>query len=115
MIHNQVFKHYSLLTFPKNLERRTGPSSSLALPASLLLDLDFFSFFDLLDLDLDLLDPLSSSSLLEESEDDEEELDAEDLLECYKSRDNERMHKKNFIHKWINQVSINIVWLIGSI
>lgn len=116
MIHNQVFKHYSLLTFPKNLERRTGPSSSLALPASLLLDLDFFSFFDLLDLDLDLLDPLSSSSLLEESEDDEEELDAEDLLECYKSRGNERMHKTFYVHnKRINQVSINIVWLIGSI
>jgi len=61
---------------------------------SLLLDLGFFSFFDLLDLDLDLLDPLSSSSLLEEYEDDEEELDAEDLLECYNSRGKENTKKK---------------------
>lgn len=75
---------------PKNRERGTGPPpppSSLSVPESLLFDLTFFSFFDLLDLDLDLLDPLSSS-LLEEYEDDEEELDEEDLLECYNSRDN---------------------------
>lgn len=72
--------------FPKNLERGTGPSPSslLSSSATLLLDLCFFSFFDLLDVDLDLLDTLSSS-LLEEHEDDSEELDSEDLLECCNS------------------------------
>lgn len=79
------------MTLPKNLERRTGPSSSLSVPESFVLDLSFFSFFDLLDLDLDLLDTLSSS-LPEVSEDDDEELD-EDLLECYNSRDNEDANK----------------------
>lgn len=75
---------------PKNFERGTGPpSSSPSVPESLLLDLCFFSFFDLLDLDLDLLDTLSSSSLDEYSDDDEEELGVEDLLECYNSRGNE--------------------------
>lgn len=72
--------------FPKNLERGTGPSaSSLLLSVPLVPDLCFFSFFDLLDVDLDLLDTLSSSSLLEEYEDDEEELDPEDLFECCNS------------------------------
>jgi hypothetical protein len=53
----------------------------------LVLDLCFLSFFVLLDLDLDLLDSLSSSSLLEESEDELEELDSEDLLlECCKDK-----------------------------
>jgi hypothetical protein len=49
------------------------------------LDLDrcFFSFFVLFDLerDLDFLEPLSSSSLLEDS-DDELELDSDELLCC---------------------------------
>jgi hypothetical protein len=49
----------------------------------LVLDFCFFSFFVLLDLDLDLLDSLSSSSLLDESKDELEETDPEDLLlEC---------------------------------
>jgi len=73
----------STLDVPKNFDRRTGPPpSSLSVPESLLFDLCFFSFFDRLDLDFDLFDDLSSSSLLEEYEDDEEELDGEDLLEC---------------------------------
>jgi len=69
--------------FLKNLERRTGPSSSLALSLRLDLDRCFFSFFVLFDLDhdLDFLEPLSSSSLLEES-DDELELDSDELLCC---------------------------------
>jgi hypothetical protein len=49
------------------------------------LDLDrlFFSFLVLFDLDcdLDFLEPLSSSSLLEDSE-DELELDSDELLCC---------------------------------
>jgi hypothetical protein len=49
----------------------------------LVLDFCFFSFLAFLDLDLDLLDSLSSSSLLDESEDELEEIDPEDLLlEC---------------------------------
>jgi hypothetical protein len=69
--------------FPKNLERRTGPSSSLSLPLRLDLDRLFFSFLVLFDLDrdLDFLEPLSSSSLLEDSE-DELELDSDELLCC---------------------------------
>jgi len=69
--------------FPKNLERRTGPSSSLPLSPRLDLDRCFFSFFVLFDLerDLDFLEPLSSSSLLEDS-DDELELDSDELLCC---------------------------------
>jgi hypothetical protein len=76
------------LYFPKNLDSRTGPSpsSSLSLPECLDLDLCFFSFFVLfnldLDLDLDFLEPLSSSSLLDDS-DDELELDSDELLCCY--------------------------------
>lgn len=68
--------------FPKNFERGTGPfASSLSSSTTLLLNLCFFSFFALLDVDLHLLDTLSSS-LLEECEDDSDELDSEDLLEC---------------------------------
>lgn len=69
--------------FPKNLERRTGPSSSLSLPLRLDFDRLFFSFLVLFDLDrdLDFLEPLSSSSLLEDSE-DELELDSDELLCC---------------------------------
>jgi len=55
---------------------------------------------------LDLLDPLSSSSLLEEYEDDEEELDAEDLLECYKSRGNEDTQKKLIFTKQTDTSSV---------
>ena len=69
--------------FPKNLESRTGPSSSLSLPLCLDLDLYFLSFFVLFDLDrdLDFLESLSSSSLLDDS-DDELELDSDELL-CF--------------------------------
>jgi hypothetical protein len=75
------------LYFPKNLDSRTGPSppSSLSLPECLDLDLCFFSFFVLFDLDLDLdfLDSLSSSSLLDDSDDELKlELDSDELLRC---------------------------------
>ena len=63
---------YPCLYFPKNLERRTGPSPSLSLPPCLDLDRRFFSFFVLfeLDRDLDFLEPLSSSSSLLDDSDD---------------------------------------------
>lgn len=72
----------------KNLESGTGPpASSSSLPECLVLDLCFFSFFDFLDLDFDFLDSLSSSSLLEDSDDELEELESEDLrLECCKGK-----------------------------
>lgn len=58
----------------------------------LLFDLCFF-FFSLLDLDFDLFDSLSSSSLLEDSEDELEELDLESddlrLERCISQRLNE--------------------------
>ena len=58
----------------------------MSLAECLDLDLCFFSFLDLLDLDLDLLDSLSSS-LPEESEDELEEPDSDDiLLECYSNK-----------------------------
>lgn len=62
---------YQRLYFPKNLERRTGPSPSLSLPVCLDFDRCLFSFFALFDLDrdLDFLEPLSSSSLLDDSDD----------------------------------------------
>jgi hypothetical protein len=85
----------STFDVPKNFDRRTGPPpSSLSDPEFLLLDLCLFSFFDRLDLDFDLFDALSSSSLLEEYEDDEEELDGEDLLECCNGIDGEYACKK---------------------
>lgn len=75
--------------FPKNLERGKGPSASCSSPLECLdfeLCLLSFLFLDL-DLDLDLLfDSLesSSSSLLEDSDDElEEELDPQDFLKCY--------------------------------
>ncbi|KAJ4723776.1 hypothetical protein OWV82_007101 [Melia azedarach] len=69
-----------------NLERGTGPPASSSLLLECLdLDLRFFSFFDFLDLDFDLFDSPSSSSLLEESDDELEELESDDLLlECCK-------------------------------
>lgn len=74
--------------FPKNLESGKGPppASSFSLLDFFDFDRCFFSFFLLLDFDLDPLDSLSSSSLLEDSEDELEELESEDLLECYRSK-----------------------------
>lgn len=66
-----VYVKCQLFRLPKNLESGTGPSVSslLLLECLSLLDLCFFSFFDLLELDLDLLD--SSSSLLDDDSEDE--------------------------------------------
>jgi len=74
-----------LFTVPKNLESGNGPSLSLSLIECLALDLCLLSFFDFLDLDfeLDLFDSLSSS-LLEDSEDELEELASDDLRLCCK-------------------------------
>uniref|UniRef100_A0A2P2K8Q2 Uncharacterized protein LOC8286417 isoform X2 n=1 Tax=Rhizophora mucronata TaxID=61149 RepID=A0A2P2K8Q2_RHIMU len=73
-----------LFKLPKNLERGTGPSArSSWLLECFSLDPLFFSFFALLDLDLDLLDSLSSSSLLDESEEELEELESHLRLECW--------------------------------
>lgn len=72
---------------PKNLESGTGPSaSSSSLLERLDLELCFFSFFILFNLDFDLLDSLSSSSLLEDSEDELDVLESEDRrFECCKA------------------------------
>lgn len=69
---------------PKNLESGKGPSASSLLVDCFNFDLDwcFFSFFLLLDLDLDFLDSLPSSSELEDSDDELDELESEYLLEC---------------------------------
>lgn len=72
-------KNSYFFAFSKNWESRTGPSSSCSsLPLSFLL-LCFLSFL-LLRFDFDLFLSLSSSSELEESEDELEELDSDKSL-----------------------------------
>lgn len=74
---DQIYQPFRL---PKNLERGKGPSASLsALLECFDLDLELFLFsFFLL---LDLFASLSSSSVLDVS--DELELESDDLRECY--------------------------------
>lgn len=80
-LHVSQPKHQSF-RLPKNLESGKGPfASSFSLLDCLDLERRFFSFFLLFTLDFDLFDSLSSSSLLDAS-DDELELVSEDRREC---------------------------------
>lgn len=107
-----------LFALPKNLESGKGPPfSSLSLLECLrLFDLCFLSLFVLFDLDFDLLDSLSSS-LLEDSDDELEELDSEDFLRecCANTSSHTKITispEKNHIYKPLISASLRSFFLV---